>query len=211
MKNSYNEYLKFFQSKESRKSFSLIGGNGCTMVSAPHSVEQTREGKVKYGEYHTGVLARMLYDDLKCPIIFKSFNDNDDANYDEQSAYKESLKKYVIRNNIKYLIDLHQLAPYREVNIDLGTGFGKNISPYPEIIDIAKKHFIGNNISNITIDNPFSAAYPHTISSYIFRECQICCLQIEINSRLISDKYTEFSFDQVLSSLKCIINELNKE
>lgn len=117
----------------------------------------------------------------------------------------------MIRNNIKYLIDLHQLAPYREVNIDLGTGFGKNISPYPEIIDIAKKHFIGNNISNITIDNPFSAAYPHTISSYIFRECQICCLQIEINSRLISDKYAEFSFDQVLLSLKCIINELNKE
>ena len=41
-------------------SFLIRDGNGCVMFSAPHCVKQWREGREKFAEPETGVLAEML-------------------------------------------------------------------------------------------------------------------------------------------------------
>ena len=41
-------------------SFLIRDGEGCVMFSAPHCVKQWREGREKFAEPETGVLAEML-------------------------------------------------------------------------------------------------------------------------------------------------------
>jgi hypothetical protein len=205
----YDDYLDFFLSKEKRASFFIEDGKGKVMVSSPHSVEQTREGRIKYGEYQTGVITKILHDITNCPIIYKAYNCGDDANYDEKSDYKEKLCQYVKANNIKFLIDLHQLAPWREENIDLGTGFGNNTIQYPDILEIVKEKF-SKRFIGITVDYPFDASFPFTVSAYVSKNCDIPCIQIEINSRLVCEEYEDYSANDIIEALVEVILELNE-
>ena len=187
------------------QSFVMKHGQGGIMFSAPHSVEQTREGRLKYAEPQTGVLAEMLHNELGCPIIRKTANCGDDANYDPVSDYRETLARYIRDNRINCLIDLHQLSPSREVMINLGTGNGENLCD-KSVINIFLSTFHKYNLGIIQLDKPFSAAYKYTVSSAIHRECNISCMQIEINSKLVLSEYKECSLESVYRSLyECFI------
>ena len=201
----YEEYF----SKEHEKSFELLPGKGYVMVSAPHSVEQIRNGKIKYAEPHTGVLAKMVHDALGCPVIFKTKNCGDDANYDKISIYKQALENYIKENNIKFLIDLHQLKPSRRVKINIGTGKNKNIYNM-KLLDIMVNAFNSRDVGLLQIDTPFSAAYPYTVSAYIASSCKISCLQIEINTNILQQDSKENKIEKVFDALLEIINKSSK-
>ena len=203
------EYLAFFRDKAERAAYELIPGQGVVMISAPHSVEQTRNGNLKFGEYETGVLAKLLHDDLGCPVIYKTCNLGDDANYDEVCAYKSALKQYVDEEYIDYVIDLHELHPGRENNFDLGTGNGDNIAADPVILDIVRSELLERDFDKVVVDDIFNARYPYTVSSYIARECQISCLQVEINSKLLCSGFEEYRFDDVYAALRGAVLRLN--
>lgn len=182
------------------QSFVIKHGAGKIMFSAPHSVEQIREGRVKYAEPQTGLLVEMLHETLGCPIIRKTANFNDDANYDPVSDYKTALAEYVNENHIAFLADLHQLAPSRDVMINFGTGNYENIDD-AQLLNIFVSTFQENRVGSIQIDEPFAASYAHTVSATIHRECKIPCLQIEINSRLVKEKFDEFALEAVYKAL----------
>ncbi len=212
-KVKFNEYEQFFNQEHSQ-SFELLEGEGVVIVSAPHSVEQTRNNQIKYAEPQTGVLAKMLHDVLNCPVIYKTRNCGDDANFDENSSYKQALLEYIKNNNIAFLIDLHQLSPTRDVKINIGTGRLKNISKF-EFINLALKVFSQRNIGLIQIDEPFDATYPFTISSYISSACNISCLQIEMNSGIVrvdtDDSQVEKVFDALVELVKSISEMIQGE
>ena len=128
-KEQFRKYEQFFIEKdENRPSFDLAEGQGAVIISAPHSTEQTRNGKMKYAEPQTGALAQLLHDKLGCHVIYKTKNCNDDANFDKVSSYKQALCDYVKDKKIAFLLDLHQLSPTRRVGVNIGTGKYKNIS-----------------------------------------------------------------------------------
>ena len=207
----YNRYLNYFRSKKELRSFILEDGRGSVIVSAPHSAEQTREGRPKVGEYVTGVLARMLHDRLGCPVIYKTRHCFDDANYDEKCEYKAALREYVSGHGITALIDLHQMSAKRDENIDIGTCYGKNVEKAPTVVDKAVSCFERNGIGGVFIDEPFASIHPFTVSSYISRECGIPCIQIEINTRLLLTRFKDECYKKVLKALSELVTELNAE
>ncbi|MBQ4640336.1 MAG: N-formylglutamate amidohydrolase [Clostridia bacterium] len=190
-------------------SFILRQGAGSVMFSAPHCVEQLRNGCIKYAEPQTGLLAEMLHEGLHCPIIRKQNNLNDDANYDAVCPYKDVLSDYVNRQGVRYLMDLHQLAPSREEIINIGTGEYENADE--EVARAVEKCFLKAGIP-VWIDQPFKASYPHTVSAAIHRRCGIQCVQIEINSRLLMEGQGEYCLEKVYRCLaEChrALTELN--
>lgn len=207
MTKNIEKYNNYFQMTH-EKSFELLQGKGLVMISAPHSVEQTRNGKIKFAEPQTGVLACLLHDELNCPIMYKTKNCNDDANYDEKSTYKDCLAKHINDFGIKFLIDLHQLAPSREIDINLGTANYNNLSL--DLFKIIKNEFTKNNIGVVQIDTPFKAANPNTISSYIHNKCNIQTIQIEINSKLLYGDEAIISFEKIYQTLSSIIVKTNE-
>ena len=207
-KSNYDKYLLFFKSKLGKKSFAVLKGEGTVMISAPHSAEQTRAGRTKFAEYETGAVACSLHDITGCPVICKTKHCRDDANRDERCRYKAKLKKYVQKNGIKYLLDLHQMNTQREEQICLGTGRGENVKASPTLVDIAKAVFEKSGFT-VSVDEPFCAVHPFTVSAYTSRECGIACLQIEMNTKLVSKGHKECRVEEVIQALREIVETLD--
>ncbi|WP_085506029.1 hypothetical protein [Thalassobacillus devorans] len=191
--------------------YEVKAGTAPIIISAPHSVPQLREGSVKQGEFRTGVLALLLNKHLGCFSIYKTRNNGDDANFDESCEYKEALIETIKENQIELLIDLHIMSPKREADIELGTGYGKNISNNTYLIERCTASLKENGIENIVVDENFPASYPHTVSATIARECNIPCIQIEMNWRVLDTEIGVESFQEVYKSLAAIVRTIEGE
>ena len=203
----YTNFLKFFKAKHD-ESFVLEPGVGKVLVCAPHSVTHVREGKTLFSEPHSGALARLLHKYLNCPVIYKTKNCNDDANYDVPSPFKDELCNYVKNNGIQCVIDLHQLSPHRAPYVEIGTNGGANLidSAHYDIIVSA----LTNNLAYpIYTDKLFKASRPYTIGNYVHSTCNVSCIQIEIQSNLLSLDSAICSVEQIFEALKFAIDKIN--
>ncbi|ART77479.1 hypothetical protein B4U37_16100 [Sutcliffiella horikoshii] len=193
-----------------QEGFHYIQGDLPIILSAPHSVTQQRKGKEKQGEFLTGPMVMHLQQQLNCHAIFKTKNLMDDANYNPKSTYRNFIKKIVDEHSINFLLDLHIMAPSRPYNIDLGTGRGKNIrhSQGPKIVNHIQKTLLAQGINDVLIDHIFTAGYPHTVSADVSKSCDIFCLQIEMNWRLLEGASDSVYFEKILTALETIIHYL---
>lgn len=186
-------------------SFLIRDGEGCVMFSAPHCVKQWREGREKFAEPETGVLAEMLHLKLCCPIIRKQTFCHDDANWDAECGYKDALAAYAAAHGILCLVDLHQMAAERPEMICIGTDEGRNVE-HPLMAEKILSVFQEKGISSVHVDHPFKASCPHTVSAAIHRRLGIPCIQLEINSRLLRRDFDEYALDTVFDCL-CAVRE----
>ena len=210
-KKTYKKNVKFFL-KNHKASYEILTGTCPVMISAPHSVSQTRNGKRKPAEPYTGALAKMLHDELSCSVICKTRNLKDDANYDKNSPYKNDLAEYVQQNGIKCVIDLHQLSDSRNVinaMIDIGTNWMKNLKNTLTPLNIILEAFSKRNLGILQIDKPFAASGEYTVSAFISSSCRIPCVQLEINSGLLRPAFFNIKVRKVYEALVEIIQNLS--
>ena len=201
--------LAFFTDEDHKASFEILNGTGAVMFSAPHSVLQTRHGSNQAAERYSGILCKLLHDEYNYPVIYKTRHLGDDANHDSVSDFREALCRYINRNDIKFLIDLHQLKAEREMDVCVGTGFGKNIFGETELLDLVKNCFIPNGIKNITVDVPFAAENPNSVCSTIASCCEIPAIQLEINSNLLIQGSEGYCLRNVIKSIHDLAEQLN--
>ena len=178
----------------------ILNGKGCFMISTPHSVEQTREDKIKLSEPETALIALYFNKVYHVPCIIKLHNINDDANYDLSCSYKEDIANYIKTHDIKFVADLHQMASKRIQNICFGTGGEDNINllnQAPLLKNIIKCF---EQLNEVYVNEPFKASFDGTMAKYISSKLDTPAVQIEINSRLISDdcNSTIIDFEKVL-------------
>ena len=91
------------------------------MISAPHAVNHTRDGQLKYADKFTGGLALLLHKLTGCHILYSARNCSYDPNYDKDNAYQLFLQEYINRHHIEVLIDLHGAQEQRDYAIEIGT------------------------------------------------------------------------------------------
>lgn len=200
MQNDLYAAAKARMEAQNDASFLIRDGEGCVMFSAPHCVKQWREGREKFAEPETGVLAEMLHLKLHCPIIRKMNFCHDDANWDAVCSYKDAVAEHVSRQGVRCLVDLHQMAAERPEMICIGTGDGKNVEN-PQMAEVFLACFEEKGIPSVFVDHPFKASYPHTVSASIHRRCGIPCIQLEINSRLLRSGSREYALETVFDCL----------
>ncbi len=202
--------LQYFTDEEHKYSYEILDGNGSVMFSAPHAVLQTRNGASKAAERYTGILCKLLNESYKFPVIYKTRHLDDDANYDPVSDYRTSLCRYVKRQQIRYIIDLHQLIDTRDMDVCIGTGNGRNLLGSQELVEIAKSCFAAHGIRRITIDEPFAADNPNTVCATVASCCEVPAVQIELNSRLLTLGSSYYRLTDVLLSLHDFAVALNQ-
>lgn len=195
--------------KNQHNNFFIKDGLKKILISCPHSVPQTRNGEIKDAEPETAIIALEL-SKLGYPCIIKTTNENDDANRDLNIPYKNDMLKFINNNDIKFVIDLHQLNSNREMDICLGTGNEnhKNLLHFSFLTELIKKSFEDNKLIT-TINNPFSAKNVRTISGFSSSN-NIPAIQIEINSRCVSGLNLE-KFDSVVKSILQVLNIIENE
>lgn len=170
-----------------KKGHVILNGTKKVIFSAPHAVEQTRDGKIKFAEVDTGELARSL-NKLGYPCIIKTENMNDDANFDLECDYKTDLVEYIKKNDIVALIDLHELSPKREQLICLGTG-GEDCLNLLGNYKLEKElqTYFSKFFDVVSCNNPFAAKTDGTISRFISSNCKIPSVQIEMNCKIFME------------------------
>jgi hypothetical protein len=177
----------------------LLVGNRDILISAPHGVSQVRLGKYKHCEIGSLTTAVYLQNETKCHLIAKTKNNSDDANFDENSKYKTSIKKLIQEKDIKYLIDIHGLASNRDCDINLGTHIGQNIKNDLDLFNNLYNSLISNSF-NVSIDQPFMAGQ-QTISGSINNEFNLWTLQVEINCAITNKKENFERYKKLLTIL----------
>ena len=170
--------------QKENKGFEIEKGNIPIILSAPHCVLQTRNGKIKQEEGETGAIVQIIAKKAQCYAIFKTTHQNDDANYDiDKNMYKENLREIINRENIKLLLDFHGAKNENAFDIEIGTDEGKNINQKKYIVTELKEKLNKQNIFNIVENQKFKASSIHTISKYIHETTHIPCIQLEITGR----------------------------
>lgn len=211
LEQQIDQALSYFTGHEHPHSFELLPGVGKVLISAPHAVLQTRGGSSKCAERFTGMLCLLLHERLNCPVIYKSRHLSDDANHDRRSDYRDALCSYVQQQSIQYVLDLHQLSPERPMELCLCTGKGRNLLGQEDLAASIQRCFRAHGICKSTIDDPFDASSPYTVSSTVASLCGIPAIQLELNTRLLMDGYPEYCFSRVLCALSDWIDALNRK
>ena len=206
---NYSRFEEEFEFFKVFKDYIYKDGSKKILISCPHAVFQTRNGKTKAAEVETAYLALAL-NQMGYPCFIKTSNVNDDANFDYESKYKNALLDYSNKNDIKYIIDLHELAPTRTMDIDIATG-GKNHKNMLDSKSILKDIVVifQNNNLNAVVNEPYSATGDKTISSFASKN-GIPAIQVEINLRCISQSVDGKKFENVLKSLKQVTNTIER-
>lgn len=178
----------------------LSGGNNNILISCPHGVSQIRLGKYKVSEI--GALATSLYlqEKLDCFLIAKTKNNNDDANFDEKSMYKDSLFDLIKKHKIKYVIDFHGLAEHRDCDISLGIHLGKNIETDQNLFDKLEKSL--SSEFRVLVDKPFMAGLRTISGSAKNQFPNIWTIQIEINCGITNRKENHVKYIKLLNILE---------
>ena len=99
---SLHENRKWFIRANKNNDHVVLLGSNNILISAPHGVSQIRLGKLKVAEIGALATALQIKNSTDCFFIAKTANNNDDANFDEHSAYKNSIRQLIKNNNIKY-------------------------------------------------------------------------------------------------------------
>ena len=182
-------------------SFEIIEGKIPILISAPHSVRQFRNGKIKAKDSYTGAIAIILQKEINCYCIYKTKNNNDDANYDlENNNYKEELLKIINKNKIKLLLDIHGASDRYGFGIDIATDNQINLNGKEITLKILKETLEEFKINDVVTDKIFRAHSDRTICKTISNRTKIPCIELEI-----ARKYRNIEdFTQIKKMIKAI-------
>ncbi|MDO5707859.1 MAG: hypothetical protein Q4P31_04435 [Andreesenia angusta] len=192
-----------------------LDGRNPILISAPHSVNQNREGKLKMGERYTGTIAEILSEHIDCHMITKLCNDGIDDNYILYTRYKDTIGDIIDSNDIKFVLDLHGMlsstdAGFRGYHIEIGSNYGKNLLNDRFILDLIIDSLNKYNIKDLKVDYKFKASKPYTVSNYIANNFNTPALQLEISSDYRNPVFNIKNFNLLINSLINFLNSLLK-
>ena len=201
MEQQIRNALAYFSNVDHTDSFELMEGTGAVLLSAPHATLQTRNGSLKYAERFTGMLCRMLHERIGYSVIYKTRHLHDDANFDPESDYRDAMCRFINLRGIRYVLDLHQMKPERETELCIGTGCGKNLLGQSTLAQAAAGCFQRHGVRSVTVDDPFTACFPHTVCATVAARCAVPALLLELNTRLLMQGDEAYRFPQILDAL----------
>lgn len=195
--------------KNGNSNFKIIQGRIPILLSAPHAVNQYRNGAIKGADLLTGAIAEYLCEITGTNGIIRTCNFKDDPNFENEGVsleYKKAILRIVKERGVPILIDIHGCKNNHGFDIELGTNYGKNTNQDETYIDICRGEF--SKIGKVVIDNRFKASGSATISNYINKNSGIQCIQIEIASgfRNDSNKLLELlnGFERIIDKTKIV-------
>lgn len=207
--NNLEDQYKKNEYNGSSNLYKIRGFKSNVMLSAPHSVNQIRKGNIKYAEVYTGSMTEYLSENLSVCSIIKTLNDNDDANFDDNSKYRNEAVKLVERNEIKFLIDIHGASESRDFDIEIGTARGKNINYNDDIVEICLKLAKEYGFLNVNVDDLFTASNKNTVSRYVNEKTGIYAIQLEINKKYRSPHTNYKDFENMLQFISHLITTIS--
>ena len=201
---SFKDEISELEQLEFNDDYIVLKGDKPILISAPHTMNQTREdGSIKPNEVFTKAIALYLnkYVNVNCFIKIK--DTGLDSNRDNRDEYKTELIRYIKKNNIKLVLDIHGAADSRPFDVEFGTM--NNLSADYSTIKELEEAFTENGIPNIYHNDPFKGG---AITQYLYGIDDIDVIQVEINSKYRYYDNIEL-LEKLINSLINFINQYN--
>lgn len=186
----------------------ILNENSKVLISCPHAVSQVRNGIRKYSEIGAAAIALELNYRTNSNFIIKTKNNFDDANFDINSPYKQSVLGIIKKYDVKYFLDFHGLGKHREMDINLGCNFGLNIAPNEHAFNSLVTMLTKNGFT-VSVDTPFKAGL-HTVSNFVRENASIYALQIEVNCAISNEQKNSEKLKLLIDIFEDYINYLEK-
>ncbi|HLW02690.1 MAG TPA: N-formylglutamate amidohydrolase [Ktedonobacterales bacterium] len=175
-------------------------GNLPLIFSAPHAVIHPRSGKEKGREWYTGTLALQVASFTGASAIVYARTSNEDPNYDPPGPYKEALRSLVEETQPICVLDLHGMAKGYAKDVCIGIIGGKSLREKEWILERLQDSFAAHDMT-MTIDTPFNAGHPHTITFFTSTKLSTPALQLEIDGRFREPGTHPREYAQLVSAL----------
>ncbi len=161
------------------------------VLSAPHGAAHSRNGTLKNEDDYTAGLARLVAEMTGAHAIYLRNRSAVDANFYAGVPYKQFLQEVIRRNRIRFVLDLHGAAAYRDFGLALGTLNGESCpDERPLILSVLKRFGFDEDalwLSRLDLDDTFSAIGAEdqeTVTRFVAQYLHVPAAQIEINAYL---------------------------
>lgn len=206
--NHKYEANDFNGTKDGEPNYKVIPGRIPILLSAPHTVRQLRNGKMKERDGMTGGIAEYLCERFGLWGVIRTWNAADDPNYNtdlRSEDYRRQVVELVREQGINWMFDLHGCLNKYGFDIDVGVNGGKNLacalSEVQELIGCWRDLGL-----DVRVDAQFQARGDQVVSDYVHRATGVNCLQVEVSSRVrTTDEGLEkfcVGFAAILENLK---------
>lgn len=186
--------------------FQYKKGNLPVLISAPHAIEQYRNGDIKSADIYTGSMALFLHNLTNSHVLFAS-QIGDDPNYVEGGSYKEKIQEVIDEHNIQYVIDLHGASSSHPFDVDLGTAGGVSLADSK--VSMMQDHFYENDIKTVTENHTFAAETSGTITNHTYHKLGVPAVQLEISRTYRNPRQDIESYYKMIQALTSIVEELS--
>ena len=178
-----------------------LNGKIPVLITAPHSTNHIREGKLKQFETFTACIVSILNSKADCNSLYTNCLSDIDPNYYDNCAFKQKINDIVNSKKIKLIIDIHGTGENRKYDIYPGLGnnfeflLGNN-----HLFKLLERTAKENNISIGSL-NKFKAVKQNTVTKFGARILKVSSLQLEINKKLRKPKDDPDKFIDLINFL----------
>ena len=103
-----------------------LTGSTPVLLSAPHGAIHTRRGQAKEEEEFTAAMACLVASLTNAHALYTRRQSPTDPNWDAGVPYKRRLRRIVEEEGVRFVFDIHGVAPNRSFGIALGTMEGES-------------------------------------------------------------------------------------
>lgn len=178
-----------------------LPGTGSVLLSVPHALIHRRGDLQKRAEEECAVLALTLHRVCGVGVFIRSGGD-EDPNFERHSLYRDALADTVRGAGCRMLLDLHEMHSARPAALCIGTGYGRNLRGKSELPDTLREAALACGIAPVSLDTPFAALRPETVSADLAERTGIPCVQLEFSSRLLYPAYPDYAPERAILFLQ---------
>lgn len=161
------------------------------LLSAPHGAAHMRKGELKPEDEYTAAFVRLLASITGAHALYARYKSGTDPNFYANVPYKEMLQRVVIREQIRFVLDLHGAKENYNFGLALGTMLNESCPDHRALIidTLMKAGFSDdqNGVQRLDVDTAFPAAGSQTretVTRYAWRLLGVPAAQLEINAQL---------------------------
>lgn len=166
----------------------LVPGEIPVLLSAPHAALHTRSGRPKEEEEFTAAIACLVAELTGAHALYARRRSPTDPNWYPDVPYKRLLAQIAGDDGVEIVLDLHGMAPGRNMGIALGTLKGRSCPGHRDAVirSFETRGFrrTGLDLGYLDIDQTFTGqgvSEQETITSFVWRTLGVACAQLELH------------------------------
>ncbi|MFW6135454.1 MAG: hypothetical protein ACOC7N_01380 [Chloroflexota bacterium] len=176
---------------EGERRIGYVRGTASVLLSAPHAAVHTRRREPKEEEEFTAAMACLVAELTDAHALYARRRSPTDPGWYPDVPCKRRLGQIVARDGIQFVLDIHGMAPSRDLGIALGTMGGRSCPEQRHgLVRRLEDHGFrreGEGLDRLDVDGTFTGrgmSGQETVTSHTWQTLGVPCAQLELHPGL---------------------------